>query len=350
MFYYPQLLPGLNLVNIQVVIPGGWGADLNTSKGLAFLLEPMLFAPTTAIKDPDAWLWQNVLDFWSVTSYESVRLNFTMTPEQVTKFVPVLAELIKPRIVAQDFLASELNELKNFWQTERDIKEDQLLRQLFKNETVVHPNADLINNLEVEDITAVQTVWNAAAPYPIISGPVATDDIIALSQVFPAVIPFKTQSKYASPSVITHFKHPSRWGLKLELQGSHVYELLIIELWDRLFKAKFFFEYHLEDMFIWSGPLEHPHLLANKIKNYELTEADFNQAKASYTKFLTDLYVPKNSQKMEKFAELIEGLHAHKYQSATYGVEQSNLDLNTIFDQISFENFKTFYQGFTNSL
>ncbi|NCQ55703.1 hypothetical protein GW797_05630 [Candidatus Parcubacteria bacterium] len=334
------------MVNLQVVFPGGWGQLKQEQAGLHFLWENLLFSPATNLEDPDEWLWENTLDFWSVTSFESVRLNFTLRQDQVKKFVPKLEALIKPRPVSTDFLNQEIKELQQFWQTDRDRKEDTVLRALFKNENVVHPDENLIDQLETADLEGVINIWADSKPFVIILGTVETDDLIALSHIFPEKNTFKTLTQYKSPKNGKHFFTPTRWGLALELNQSHIFELLIIELWEQLFKVQFYFEYHLNDLFVWTNDVEHPRLLAQKIKGYTLTEKDFNSALSDYLKFLDQIYKGENSTHLEKLAELTEGLHAHPFQSGTYGVNQKQLDLSKTFKEIKYQAFKDFYDNF----
>jgi len=348
MFYYPTLLESKNLVNLQVVIPGGWGTLNVDDSGLHFLWENLYFSPTPSIPDPDEWLWENTLDFWSVTSYESIRLNFTLLPEQMEAFIPTLKTLLQPRLVDPQFLAKEIKDLQFYWQTDRDQKEDAVLRDLFKTEHVVHPNKDLINHLQAGDVDAIYKLWEDAEPYVIILGAVHTDDLISLGQLFPQKSEFKAVHTYHPPNSATNSFTKTRWGLKVNLNESHLYELLVIELWEQQFKVKFFFEYHLENLFIWTNDQEHPHLLLKKVKAYALNETDFNNALNAYLKFLTLLYQGDNSKSLEKLSELTEGLHAHPFQRPTYKVSANDLDLSKTMTQVNFQDFKDFYQNFVS--
>ena len=240
MFYYPKLLKQKNLVNLQVIFPGGWGQLKKNQPGLHFLWENLLFAPTKTLKDPDEWLWGNTLDFWSVTSFESIRLNFTLHQNQVAAFTPELKNLLEPRTVPTVFLENEIADLKHFWKTDRDQKEDAVLRKLFKNETVVHPNENLINQLELENFSSVLNLWRNATPFAIILGEVATDDLIGLGNVFPTKNKFNAVTQYQPPQTAHHFFSSTRWGLEIELTQSHLFELLLIELWEQLFKVQFY--------------------------------------------------------------------------------------------------------------
>lgn len=346
MFYYPHLLKNKNLVNLEIVFPGGWGQLEKEATGVHFLWENLLFAPTKTLPDPDEWLWENTLDFWSVTSFESVRLNFTLQPSQVKNFVPQLKSLITPRPIKLDFLQTEIQELKNFWYTNRDRKEDALLRKLFKTKSVVHPNENLVDNLSASDLDKVLTLWAKVKPFIIILGKLSTEDLITLGQIFPEKTHFKTVKSYLKPLTAQNFFSPTRWGIKINLQQSHIYELLVIELWEQLFKIKFYFEYHLKTLFIWTEDIEHPALIVQKVKAYTLQEADFNKTRSTYLKFLTAIYQGETSVHLEKLAELIEGLHAHRFQIGSYGVDASHLDLSKTFQDVNFSDFKNFYKSF----
>lgn len=346
MFYYPTLLKSKNLVNLQVIIPGGWGRLKATDSGLHFLWENLFFAPTADLPDPDKWLWDNTIDFWSVTSYESIRLNFTLLPEQIEDFVPTLKTLLQPRLIEASFLAKEIKDLRYYWQTDRDWKEDSVIRDLFKTECVVHPNKDLINNLKGDDLEAIHKLWEEAQPYVIILGAVQTDDLISLSRLFPKKSAFIEAKSYEAPNSATNFFTQTRWGLKVNLNQSHLYELLVIELWEQQFKAKFFFEYHLENLFVWTNDVEQPRLLLKKINEYQLTETDFNQALNAYLKFLNQMYQGDNSKSFETLSELTEGLHAHEFQRPTYKVSAQDLDLSKTITNTNYKAFKDFYQDF----
>ncbi len=346
MFYYPELLKNQNLINIQVIFPGGWNLDIESNKGHHFLLEHLLFSPTKKVEDPDEWLWENTLDFWTITSFESIRLNFTLSADQVENFIPFLETLLKPREIDREFAVKEIKSLQNFWTTERDKKEDQVLRELFKNENVVHPNPDLIDQLNIDDVDLVENIWKAKKPYLIVCGEMLSDEVLACAQVCDNHPKFEVKTDYSPPKTFKEFNHPERWGVKIELQGSHVYELLLIELWDRVFKSKFFFEYHQDQMYIWTDPIEYPHLLAKKVKNYVVTKEDFAKAKHAYLRFLEEIYFPKNHKHMEKMSELVEGLHGHEYQSPTYKIDPKRVDLRTMISEIRFDEFKSFYQSF----
>lgn len=350
MFYYPTLLKTPNLVNLQVVFPGGWGQLGPNDAGLHFLWETLFFAPTANMPDPDKWLWEHTLDFWSVTSYESIRLNFTLNQDQIAAFVPALKALLPPRRVAAEFIEKEIKDLKHYWQTDRDQREDQVLRELFKAENVVHPNANLIFDLTPAHVDKIQTLWQAAQPHIIILGKTNTDDLIALGTLFTEKTKLSTVNTYHPPTTVTEFFTPTRWGLKFSLTASHLFELLVIELWEQQFKAKFFFEYHDDTLYIWTNEMEQPHLLAQKIKSYPLQQADFQAALNAYLKFLNQLYQGANSKTLEKLAELTEGLHTHAHQSPTVGVDPNNLNLADTFSPLKFDEFKTFYQAFTQPL
>ncbi len=346
MFYYPQLIANKPLVNIQVIIPGGWGELEISAPGLHFLWEHLLFAPAKDIADLDAWLWEHTLDFWSVTSFESIRLNFTLKQDQVASFVPVLKAILKPRNISTDFITKELHDLKHYWQTDRDTKEDALIRGLFTYETVVHPNVDLINNLTLSDITPVMKLWQQAQPRLLILGEIETENLLALSKLCPTVSPLKPLPEYRSPNQAQNFLSRTRWGLKISLNESHIFELILIELWEQQFKVQFFFEYHHQALFIWTSDVEQPHLLARKINHYELNELDFKQAQQAYCQFLEKMYEANNSKSLEKLVELTEGLHSHRFQAGTYGINPKNLNLTPLVEAIDFEDFATFYKNF----
>lgn len=345
MFHYPQFLKNLDLVNIQVVFPGGWGQDIESEKSLHFLLEHCFFAPTKTVSDMDEWLWKNVIDFWSITSYESIRLNFTLKPEQVGAFVPLLQELVVPRDFSDDFLVSELDDLKNFWQTKRDQKEDQALRNLFPQENVVHPNSGVINNLGLEDKASMLALWKKKKPYLIVLGPLETEDLLGLNEIVAAGL-FKSVPAYKPPTQIQSFKSPERLGWSFAVPASHAYELLVIELWDQVFKTKFFFEYHGRKMYVWTDALEYPHLLEAKIMAFRPTKNEFAKAKHTYLRFLEKIYHPQQHETMEKLSELIEGLHGHEFQAATYPIGQNQLDLRDYFSKVKYEDFLDFYDHF----
>ena len=346
MFYYPHLLKTPNLVNLQVVVPGGWGELKSNEAGLHFLWEALLFAPTENISDPDKWLWEHTLDFWSVTSYESIRLNFTLRPEQIKAFAPVLKTLLQPRKISPEYTEQELNDLKHYWQTDRHTAEDTVIRSLFPNENVVHPNRHLIDQLTLEHAANIQTLWTQAQPHLIILGYVSTEDLVALGQVFPDKTEISTVENYESPQQARNFFLKNRWGLKVELNQSHLFELLLIELWEQQFKAQFFFEYHQADLFIWTNEQEYPRVLAQKVLNYVLTEADFKLAQTAYTQFLKALMSGATQKSLEKLAELTEGFHAHPYQSPTFGVDSKTLNLADTIQDTSFTDFAAFYEGF----
>ena len=346
MFYYPQLINTPNLVNIQVVFPGGWGQLKDTEPGLHFLWENLFFAPTKSIKDTDKWLWDNTLDFWSVTSFESVRLNFTLHTDQVDIFAAKLGELLTPRPISPDFITKEITDLKHYWQTDRDQKEDAVLRALFKNEKVVHPNPELINNLSLNNVEAIYDLWAKAKPYALILGTVKTDDLVALGTIFPEPNIFKTVTDYLPPKMTKEYFTPTRWGLKVSLNQSHLFELLVIELWEQQFKAKFFFEYHHNNLYIWTNEIEHPRLLADKVKHYDPSNKDVENALKAYLKFLTKLYKGENSKSIEKLSELTEGLHAHSFQASTYGLDPDNLNLADTLNKVEVSSLKDFYLDF----